>query len=197
MKKRYIYPILCFLTVYFFGTAIFYFCSLFITKMVYPTLNDILPDLFPLPNYVFEAEEYEMLQRVLMLPTLLLCFLILARVSLFFDNARFEHVIRKTDGMYRMKDGLKLYYSSFLLSDVIISLLVPVGLTLPVYIYVPKKYIDMIFSLFFTPAFNCYRTFGYVRGAVILVFTTLVCRLLAGIFATRGYRARWLSSDVA
>ncbi len=197
MKKRYIYPALCFLTVYFFGTAIFYFCSVFVTKMAYPTLNDISPDLFPLPNYIFEEEEYAALQKLLMLPSLLLCFFIIARVSLFFDNSRFEHVISKTDGMYRMKEGLKLYYSSFLLSDVIISLLVPVGLTLPVYIYVPKKYIDMIFSLFFTPAFNCYESFGYVKGAVILVLVTLVCRLLAGAFATRGYRARWLSSDVA
>ena len=197
MKKKYLYPTLNFILLYLLGSAIYYIASLVITKMLYPTANSILPSLFPIPNYVLESEKYELYEKVMAILTLTATFYLINLISVKCDNARFERIVLKTEGMYRMKDGLKEYYSANILFDAILSLVLPIAYTLPIYIYVPREFIDRIFRLFFLPAFTAYDLFGIVGGAVALVIITFVTRTLAGISAVKGYRARWLSADVA
>ena len=112
-----------------------------------------------------------------------------------FDNGRYESVISKTDGLFKIKDELARYFKSNIASDIIAAAipgLIFIPLTLPAYSEIFLDY----FGDFLAPHFHLTSAFSPFGAYFVVFITALAARLTVMPFALKRYRALWLTSFV-
>lgn len=117
IKHKYVEPVLIFLAVYLFHYVICQ-CGELLFIYSYTYLSEVVPSLVKTVNPITTPDEYEMYLKGICTVGTLIGLFIMNYISLRLDNGKFEHMITKTDGQYTMKDGLRLYFSEFFISDI-------------------------------------------------------------------------------
>ena len=192
--KKYIESPIIYLFAYLFLPVIYTFASLFVNT-VYGTLTINLPEYFKYYSVITEPVEYAVSEAILASVALFLSLYFVQKIYFFLDNGRFEYMIVKTEGMYTMTDGLRLYYRSFWLDDILTCVLTSAVLYFPT-IYIPENVMKYGLDLIFYPANIMRGHFGDTVGFVILILMATFTRLAEAINAVKSYRANWLSGSI-
>lgn len=180
--------------VYLFLPLVFFLTTVLV-DIVYAALFEIAPSVIPSYDRVLEKEEYLAFTRIMMAISALLAVFFVSFVTGIYDNARYEDVITKTDGLFKIKDELPSYFKRTVASDLIAISLSPalfIPLTVPSY---PKKFLEY-FGSYLAPHLRLAEVFAPL-GAYFMIFAVaFVARLLAMPKALDRYRALWLTSFV-
>ena len=116
-------------------------------------------------------------------------------VSLRLDNKKFEHIITKTDGQYRMTEGIALYCKEFLISDVVASTLPIAAFIIPA-AFIPEKLMDRGLVYIFKLGELLIEYYGIVGAVAVAIAFSLITRLLSAPLCLKTWRALWLSGSV-
>lgn len=192
LRHRYLNPIIVFLIVYMFGLLL-YHVSNTVVSGIYTYLNYLLPESFPAYSLLAEKEANAELQKKLSVWGLLLTLFLINFIALKLENKKYERIVIQTDGLYLIKDGIKLYFKEFFKSDLITSALVPALLVIPPY-FIPEKAMGY-FGLIIPTWLGYYLKPHYnIAVAMIMVAAfSYAGRLISIPFAVKSWRAAWLS----
>ncbi len=177
---------------------VFMFVGFLINSVFYPAFAEWFPALVPRYNFVLEREEYDALYGTLELFTGVLTVGLISYISVRYDNERMEYMIRKTDGMYSIREGCNIYYPRYFLNDIALSCTVPLplflidALLLPTLTFLPEG-VNSLLSFVFLPSRAFSAGFGVIGGCMLTAFFFFVFRILSGVRAIDVYRALWLS----
>ena len=180
--------------VYLFLPLVFFAASAFV-NILYSALLEIAPNIIPEYNKVLEKEKYEAFLRVMNGISSLLSVFLISLITGVYDNARYEFVITKTDGLFKIPDEIAPYFKRNFPSDLIAVTLpgIPfVLLTLPEY---SKKFLDY-FGGYLAPHFALTEVFGTVGAYFAILSVALIARIIAMPMALRRYRSLWLTSFI-
>lgn len=184
----------------YFTSLLRYFCFYTLAFLVFLLLNgaireilcELLPTLFPPYNPVTEKELYFQMAKNTALVTAFICIFLASYAAVAFDSIRYERVISKTDGFYRIKNALPSYLLDFLPADIIGSAISPLPLLLLTLFSFPEnvtKHTDKLFAL--TEAFT--GKFGTLSGFLMIFLFSLASRLVIAPIALRRFRGMWLA----
>ena len=194
IKHKYVEPVLIFLAVYLFN---YLFCHigemLFIYSYNY--LSEVVPSVVKTVNPMHMPDEYALYLKAIATSGAFVCLFMINYVSLRLDNQKFEYVIDKTDGQYRMRDGIRLYFREFFKSDLIASSAAIVVLVVGAG-FIPEKFLDYGLIILFRLGASLVEHYGIVFSILISVFFSLLTRLISIPLALRTWRALWLSGSV-
>ena len=194
IKRKYVEPVLIFLAVYLFGYLLCQ-CGELLFIYSYNYLAEVIPGVVQTVNPIHTPDEYELyLKGVATVGALVGTFLI-NYISLRLDNEKFEYVITKTDGQYRLTDGIKLYFKEFLRSDVIAST-VPIAILVAGAYFIPEKLLDRGVIILFKLGASLIEFYGPVGAVIVAVLFSLATRVVAVPLCVRTWRALWLSGSV-
>jgi hypothetical protein len=174
---------------------LFFFLATALLDIVYSALLEIMPKLVPSYDRVLEKEEYQAFARTMSAIAALLAAFFASFFTGIYDNARYEDVITKTDGLYKVKDELPSYFRRTLPSDLIAVSIAPsvfVPLTVPVYSKTALEY----FGPLIAPHLSLAAVFSPLGTYFMIFSVTLAARLLAMPKALDRYRSLWLTSFV-
>ena len=192
LRHKYLNPIAVYLIVYTFGLLLFGF-SLELTEWIYAYLNHLMPGIFPLYNPIHDPEAHARINKILTVTGLFVALFLISLIALKLENRKYERMIMLTDGQYLLKDGISLYFTEFLKTDLVTYALLPGIITLGTY-FVPKAALNY-FALI-VPCWLGYHTsllFGPVLSVITVVCFSLLGRLLSIPLCVRSWRAAWLS----
>lgn len=190
--KIYIYALLHKLAVFIFACLVFSVAKEFCLG-IYKELSSVDPTAFPAYHPITNKEEYLLLtQRISVFASIPAIFLV-AFFAEPFANERFEYIIKRTDGMYFIRDGARIYFPRYYLADIVSALLIP-SLAVVAVTFIPRlKETEAVFALF-----NMCDSVASVLGpvwAALLLFAIFLFSILAGALrALAVWRGRWLSS---
>ena len=194
IKQKYVTPVLIFLAVYLFNYLLCQ-CGELLFIYSYNYLAEVMPSVVDTVNPIHTPDEYELyLKGVATFGALVGLFLI-NYVSLRMDNEKFEYLITKTDGQYRLKDGLKLYFAEFFKSDAIAST-IAVGVLVAGARFIPEKLLDRGLIFIFRLGVSLVEFYGPVGAVAVAVLFSFVTRILSVPLCVRTWRALWLSGSV-
>ena len=194
IKQKYVTPVLIFLAVYLFNYLLCQ-CGELLFIYSYNYLAEVMPSVVDTVNPIHTPDEYELyLKGVATFGALVGLFLI-NYVSLRMDNEKFEYLITKTDGQYRLKDGLKLYFAEFFKSDAIAST-IAVGVLVAGASFIPEKLLDRGLIFIFRLGVSLIEFYGPVGAVAVAVLFSFVTRMLSVPLCVRTWRALWLSGSV-
>ena len=194
IKHKYVEPVLIFLAVYLFNSL---FCQvgelLFIYAHTY--LSEMLPSVVDTVNPIHSPDEYELYLRAVATVGATVGLFLINYISLRMDNEKFEYVITKTDGQYRLADGVRLYFSEFLITDIIAST-VTIGALVAGGCFIPEKLMDRGLVIIFGLGASLVEFYGPVGAVLIAVVASLITRMISVPLCVRVWRALWLSGSV-
>ncbi len=176
----------------FLFAAIAFTLAGYVVRGSFDFLCTELPRAFESKNFITDPDGYERQQRWITLLTAALALLGVNYLSLLLDNKRMEHIARTTEGRYTLLGGLKYYFKSFALSDVITAILPPAILAIPVY-FVPEAWYEYGLRFFMMTSIEMCSAFDFWRGAAFLVLVSLLARFSVVPIALLRWRAAWLS----
>ena len=198
MKKYFVSFIRYFL---FYSLAfILFFAFAYLLRHVNEFLAGVFPALFKIYNPIFSHDELEHQNEIIAVTSAFLSIFVATYISVRQDNLRYEHIISKTEGLYRIREGIKIYYAKFLGADIFSAITVPIfslGLTFitipndaPRALLIFKKYLEYFIAV--PSAFV--DKFGFVLGALLLLCASLILRFSASYLSLFRWRASWLSN---
>lgn len=179
---------------YLFLPLIF-FIAFGITDVGYVYLSEIFPSVFPEYSQVLEKELYEALQTRLQVFSVLLSVFFIHLFCAVYDNFRYESVIKKTDGFYKIKDQLLPYLKSTAIQDALSCALSPLLLLSVSTVSFPEKFLKY-FGSFFYPHILMLSNFGFLISYLMIIFAAVIARLIAAPLALDRFRGLWLTSFV-
>lgn len=192
LRHKYLSPIIIYLVVYLFGLFIFGF-STEAVEWIYNYFNHLLPDIFPLHNPIYDPEAHDKLNKNLTVAGLFVAFFLIHFIALKLENKKYERIISLTDGQYLIKDGVRLYFKEFLLSDVITALILPVLIVAATY-FIPDDalgYFGLI--LLGWLGYNMRLLYGLIPSIIMVAVFSFTGRMLAIPLTVKSWRAAWLS----
>jgi hypothetical protein len=179
------------------GFLVFYVLNALCTTVYYHIAKMIDP--LPYYNAVTEREAYEGQMRAIALAAGILTVPILTLICVVYDNERYEYIISKTDGFYRIKDGARIYRQEYAIADTIASFTAPLPIALLSLIPFPaepgrriaqaEKLLDSFLSL--VNAFS--DSLGLAFGIILILLISLAARIPAAYLGLRRWRGLWLS----
>ena len=180
--------------VYLFLPLIF-FAATAVVDIIYSLLLEIAPSIIPSYDRVLEKEAYQALARAMNAISALLAVFSISFATGIYDNARYEDVITKTDGLYKVRDEFPAYFRKTLPSDIIavaLPSLIFVLLSSPAY---PEKFLDY-FGAYLAPHLRLIEALTPIGAYFALFAAALLARILAMPKALDRYRSLWLTSFV-
>ena len=174
--------------------AAFYYVDEICAGGIYPALAKAFPSVFPTYNQVLEKEAYQSLMEVVALYSGMLTVFIVEYFAGAVANERFEYMIRKTDGMYLIKEGVRLYYPRYLLPD-LASVFLTVSLFQGATLLVPAELRDNIIFSFFRLSSVYATRLGLILGILAQGAVYFTATLLSGLRAINKWRGKWLSAS--
>ena len=163
-------------------------------SQIYELLFEYFPDTFPLYNPVFEKEKYDRFTLTMAFISLSLTLALTVYICQRFNNDRFEFMIAKTEGLYKIREVLRTYVDKFAASDVAESIIVALLFTVPIY-FIPKGFFTK--STFIVDLLLPLRTVidGVgITGAVLdAILALLLSHALTLPLILKFYRAKWLT----
>ena len=186
--NKYINSLLRYFCFYLISSAFL----LFISEPMFEILRTIFPLAFPSYNPITEKEAYLALKESANLISAIITVTLATIVAVAFDNMRYEVVISKTDGFYRIGGCLSLYTSEFLVPDLISSLAVPMPFIILSCFSFPERAADIISHINATTlAFT--DKLGVFWGGMLILAISLLARLPAAISGLKRWRGIWLA----
>ena len=191
--SKYVFP--PFITLFFFllGGAF-----ILVLDIAVPILYDYLAMKFPgvldKPNALGDPEAYKAFNAALTSVGIIINVFIATNLSMRCDNKRFEYIIVKTEGLYKIPEMTKEYVETFWLADIINASVVPMLLTIPPY-FIPEEYL----GLFSFPLWCGARLVPYMSlldALVMIISASIVLRFIQIPGILRSWRARWLTGDI-
>ena len=193
-KKKYLFPVFIFLAVYTFN-SLFYQCGELVFIYSYTYLSETVPSIVDTVNPIHTPEKYELYLKAATTVGAFIGLFFINYVALRMDNEKFEYIITKTDGQYRLSDGIKLYLSEFWVSDVIAST-VTIGTLTVCACFVPDEWLDKGLILLFKLCVSLIEFYGPVWSVLIGILFSILTRVVAIPLCVRTWRALWLSGSV-
>ena len=193
-KKKYVVPVLIFLAVYVFNSLLCQ-CGELIFIYSYTYLSETVPSIVDTVNPIHTPEKYELYLKATATVGVLIGLFLINYIALRLDNEKFEYIISKTDGQYRLKDGIKLYLIEFFVSDAIASTLTVCALTVGA-CFIPVAWLDKGLILVFQLCVSLIEFYGPVGAVLVGILSSFVTRMMAIPFCVRTWRALWLSGSV-
>jgi hypothetical protein len=191
-RHRYLSPVISYLIVYVFGLLIFGF-STEAVEWIYNYLNHLLPGVFPLYNPIYDPEAHARLNKSLTVVGLLVAFFLINFIALKLENKKYERIISLTDGQYLIKDGIKLYFKEFFISDVITAIVLPILIVVATY-FIPDSALGYFgLMLFGWLGYNMRMLYGLIPAIIIVATFSFAGRMLAIPLTVKSWRAAWLS----
>ena len=189
---KYLNPIAVYLCVYIFGLWLFGFgCEA--VEWIYTYLNHLMPDIFPLYNPIYDPEAHARLNKTWTVVGIFVTLFLINFIALRLENKKYERIIVLTDGQYLLKDGMKLYFKEFAVSDVVTAVILPVCLTIPPY-FISEDTLGKFGLIIFTwLGYNMSLLYEIVPAVITVAIFSIVGRALSVPLAVRSYRAAWLS----
>lgn len=177
---------------------LFSFIHFAVSSLIYPWLLDAFPKIIPQYNFVNEREDYERFYRLLALISAIINAFVTSHISLRLDNGRMEFMITKTEGLYTIKEGAKLYYSTYFTADVFAGVMIPLPFILVIELLIPKLSFlpDGVLSLIampLAPTMAFVDALGGLFGYLVMVLVIFVSRILSGLRCVDLWRGIWLS----
>lgn len=194
IKHKYVEPVLIFLAVYLFNYLLCQ-CGELLFIYSYSYLAEVMPSVVETVNPIHTPAEYELYLKGVATVGALVALFIMNYVSLRLDNEKFEYIITKTDGQYRLVDGVKLYFGEFFKSDAIAST-VAVGVLVMGAYFIPEKLLDKGLLFVFKLGVSLIDFYGPVGAVVIAVLFSFITRIISVPLCVRTWRALWLSGSV-
>ena len=196
--KKYAHSILRYFVIYALGFIPFYIVGA-LSDVIYGILSDKIPAVFPSYNALTDKVKFLSLQSTLALISAAITVFILTFFAVTYDNERYEFMIAETDGLYKLRDGGRIYASRYLGADAVCAALVPVPFFALTLISFPEDSIkalrvlrDALDTICLPTSAFCNKL-GLLVGLVIAVFTSLLARIPAGYMSLRRWRGLWLS----
>ena len=185
----------------FYSLAFFAFMLLeMLIHNIYSLLSLYYPDAVPRYDEITSPEDYARLSKAISLLSSVFSIVAASFVSTHFDNERFEHIITKTDGFYKVSEGTALYLKRYLLPDSVASVLAPIPTFFLGFIALPErprgliKYLIGFFENFVSMTGALTGALGLVLGLFTAIFIGFLSKLILAPYAALRYRARWLSN---
>lgn len=168
-------------------------------RMLYSELHMQFGDRFPTYSPITDKEKYIELENKLSLYASIAVFIILSIIATVFDNERYEHMIKETDGLYTVKNGIRIYSKRYALSDIVASLVAILPFFLLALIRFPKTNARFLlaFEEWLTGFLVCHlsfiNNFGFVCGYLIAAAIIFTAKIPSAIIGLRRWRGLWLS----
>ena len=191
--KIYVYAFLHKLIVFFIACLLF---SVFeeLCLGIYRHLSGINPSLFlPVPHPITDKEEYLLLMRRLGVFAAVPTIFSVTYFSEPFANERYEYIVKKTDGMYFIRDGARLYFPRYALADLAATLIIPSAL-IAIISFVPIARESETLLAVFKMCENATQELGAIWAALLLFAFFFLSSLAGGFRALKAFRGKWLSA---
>lgn len=159
---------------------------------VYGIMNDISPELYPIYNREFQAEEYEALAMHLRFIGSIISAPLIIWLSTLFDGFKKNFFRKKTGGMFTLKEGMKLYYSEYLLCDIVAIVLTCALVVLALYSKPDNQAVRI--CLFLPQAIA--NKLGVLLPGVIIGGISMLFQPFSAWFAIRNWRGALLAHNV-
>lgn len=190
---KYILPSAVYFMIMLLGGLIHPLIS-YIVIPFYSFLHISFPSVFPKPSVVLDPTGYARLEMWLFAVSALVVIMILTYVSMRLDNKRFELIVARTDGLYRLPKMSLEVLREFFLADLIPSVIVPLVYILPIYL-IPQEYLWHLPSILWLGGglsawLSLWEALAFGIGASALCRFLLIPRVLDV------WRAGWLTASV-
>ena len=196
--RKYVFSFLRYFVFYFLG-----FVAFFLFDYLLTVLNEYfagyLPAVFKSFNPITSREEFKHQEEVIAVLASVASIMLTNLLAVRTDNSKYEYMISKTEGFYRIKDGAKIYSEKFLRADIVSALTVPCmtyALTLiripnnaPKFLKILENVLDILIRI---PA-SFEAIFSFAIGAVLITFVSLAARIPAIYLSLAYWRASWLT----
>ncbi len=168
-------------------------------RVIYSDLHVRFGDRFPTYSPVTDNDKYLEFEKNLSLCASAAVFFIFSIIATVFDNERYEHMIKETDGLYTIKNGVRIYSKRYAAADILASLIAILPLFLMTLISFPKTNIRFLLALeewltgFLVCPLSFVNNFGFVFGYAISAAVILTAKIPSAVIGLRRWRGLWLS----
>ena len=176
-----------------------YYPVLSLLRSVYSELNLRFETVFPIYNPITDAENYLKFENNFVACAAAVIFFLLSLVSSAFDNERYEYIIGKTDGFYKIADGVRIYSARYAAADAVSAVISPLPLFLFSLFKFPKTEVRFLLLLeewvdgFLISAHAFTDRFGFILGFAAATSILLCAKIPAAIIGLKRWRGLWLS----
>ncbi len=168
-------------------------------RAVYSALNSRFETVFPIYNPITDGEMYLEFEKNLAACVAAVIFFLLSLISAVFDNERYEYMIKKTEGFYKIADGLRIYSARYAAADAVSAIIAHLPLFLFSLFKFPKTEVRFLLLLeewvdgFLISAHAFTDRFGFTFGVAAAALILLSAKIPASILGLRRWRGLWLS----
>lgn len=168
-------------------------------RTVYSELNMHFKEIFPIYSPITDNEKYLEFEKNISVLSAGTVFFVFSFVTTVFDNERYEHMIKLTDGFYTLKNGVRIYIKRYAAADIISSAIAPLPIFLMTLIKFPKTDIRFLLTFeewlgeFLTCPHAFINKFGFIYGYVIAAAVILMAKIPAAVTGLKRWRGLWLS----
>lgn len=176
------------------GSLIGIVISTFFSEL-YRFLGEFMPSVFPSYDIKSGDAFFDSLYTSLWFVSLSATVFVSVYLSLRYDNERFEYIITKTDGIYRMPAFLPAYVKMYAMHDISASLLSGLIFTVP-FFFVPMQFIknESLLANLAEPYKLMGECFGYILSPIVMILMIMLCYVASTPLSLKYYRARWFSA---
>ncbi len=175
--------------------AVIGICVSITVSELYRFLNEIIPEVFPSYDIGSNKTFFDSIYTSLWFISLVVTVLITVYISLRYNNQKYERIITKTEGLYKIREVLPTYISIFGKSDVFSAITNGLIYTIP-FIFVPMPFIknESFLAKLSEPYKMMSECFGYVLAPIVMIVIIAACYTVAIPLTLKYYRAKWFSS---
>ena len=196
--KKYAHSILRYFLIYALGFVPFYIVRV-LSEVIYNALSDKIPSIFPSYNALTQKAQYLSLEATLALICAIVTVFILTVLALTYDNERYEFIISRTDGLYTLKNGAKIYLDRYLYADAVCATLVPIPFFIMTKITFPEDSVKALrilgdaLTTLTSPTEAFISKLGLGFGIATAILASIFSRIPAAYMGLRRWRGLWLS----
>lgn len=162
---------------------------------LYRFLNELFPSAFPSYDVTSGASYFDTLYTSLWLISLVITTFITVYLSMRYDNFKYEKIISKTDGLYKIQTVLPTYVNLFVFSDIASAVLCAVVFTVP-FSFIPMQFIkhESFVAKLAEPYKMLSECFGIAFAPIVMMLLIALAYLASVPLALKYYRAKWFSA---
>ncbi len=190
---KYILPSAVYLLIMLLGGFVEPLVS-YIVIPFYSFLHISFPHTFPKPSAMLDPVGYARLEMWLWFVSAFVTVIILTYVSMRLDNKRFELIVARTDGLYRLPNMTLAVLREFFVADLIPSVIVPIVYILPIYL-VPREYLWYLPNILWLGG-GLFAWLSLAEALAIGIGASILCRFLLIPRVLDVWRANWLTASV-
>ncbi len=195
MVRRYTRSFIVYFAVYLFVPLICIAADYLFTGLVRSWLVERFPSVFAEYSQIYDKELYLAQTKSFSAVSALFALFAVNFIYAVYDGDRCESIIRKTNGLFKIKTQIGSCFKENIIPDTVSALLTHLPFVL-IYIFANPSFTQSNGFLF-----SPYINLGYLTGSVLLTyitiaFLTLAARIIATPVTLSRARGRWITSFV-